>query len=187
MFAAALLLFIIIAICAGCLFAFHKIKAMYSQNGFKSIKKLIIVSVIVLLILFLTIGVYYNISHKHWIETTSELKDNFSEINKMAFSKPTPTLNIKFYVNDTVDFNRAEEIFLVFLNKLDEDLLNELIKNADIHPPSDICVYFVSNTKSDNNIIIDFTSNSDYTNWICTYPTDRNALYGKEYQATLLQ
>lgn len=55
MFTAALLLFIIIAVCAGCSFAFRKIK----QNGFKSIKNLIIVPVIFLLILLLTVGVYY--------------------------------------------------------------------------------------------------------------------------------
>lgn len=182
MFAAALLLFIIIAVCAGCSFAFRKIK----QNGFKSIKNLIMVPAIFLLILLLTVGVCYNISHKHWIKTTIELKESFPEINKIEFDKPTPTLYVEFHVDSTVDFNKAEEIFLNFLNKLDEDLLNEIIKNADIHTPADICVYFVSDTKS-NNDIIDFTSNSDYTDWICTYPTDGNPLHGKEYQANLLQ
>ncbi len=185
----AVFILIIIAICAGIAFAFRKIKAMYMQNGFKAIKKLIIISVSVLLVLFLAIGLYYNISHKHWIEATGNLKESFSEINKIEFNKPTPTLNIVFYADDTIDFNIAEEIFLVFLNELDEDLLNELIKNADIYAyaPSDISVYFVSDAKKDNNVIIEFLSNGDYTDWKCVYPTDGNALYGKEYQAVLLK
>ncbi len=178
------LVFIFTAICAGGCIAFRKVKAMYSQDGFKAIKKIFIVSVIILLILFLTIGVYYNISHKHWIEATGKLTESFPEINKIEFNKPTPTLNVVFYVDETVDSERAEEIFLSFLNKLDEELLNELIKNADIYSPAYIWAYFISDFDG-NNVIVEFASNLDYTNWRCI--TEGSVLYGKEYQSILLQ
>ncbi len=178
------MVFIFIAAGAGCCVAFRKVKEMYSQNGFKSIRKIIIVSVVVLLTLFLAIGVYYNISHKHWIEATRELKENFPEINKIEFNKPTPTLNVVFYVDNTVDSERAEEIFFSFLNELDEELLNEIIKNADIYSPTYIWAYFISDSDG-NNVIVEFASTSDYINWRCI--TEGNILYGKEYQSILLQ
>ncbi len=174
------LILLIVAICVGFIKIIKILKAKYSQGDRKEKIRFIIIFISVILALVMAVVICYNITHKHWIETTNNLKENYPEISSISFDKPTPTLYIGFYVNDTVDYNGCEEIFL---NEFDTELLDELIKNTDSNVPSDIMVSFISDSDK-KTVAIDFNSGEGYTEWRCTYPLENNILYGKEYKLT---
>lgn len=177
--AGAILIFLIpIAVLAVLALVFLKAKAVVLQGGFKALKKPVLIFVSVLLVLLAVIGIYYCVSHRHWIKTTGELKGEFSEIKDISFYKPTPTLNVRFCTDDTVDFEKSEEIFLAFLDELDDELLYEMINNADYYAPSDISVFFVSDS---GEFISEFSAYADYNDWINTY-ANGNYLQGKKYK-----
>lgn len=177
--AGAILIFLIpIAVLAVLVMVFCKARAIVLQGGFKALKKPVLIFVSVLLILVAVIGIYYCVSHRLWIKTTAELKSEFSEIKDISFYKPTPTLHVRFCTDDTVDFEKSEKIFLAFLDKLDNELLYELINNADYYAPSDISVFFISDS---DEFIAEFSSYSDFTDWTNIY-ADGKYLQGKKYQ-----
>ena len=177
--AGAILIFLIpIAVLAVLVMVFLKARAIVLQGGFKALKKPVLIFVSVLLVLLTVIGIYYCVSHRHWIKTTGELKSEFSEIKDISFYKPTPTLSVRFCTDDTVDFEKSEKIFLAFLDELDDELLYEMINNADYYAPSDISVFFVSDS---GEFISEFSAYADYNDWINTY-ANGNYLQGKKYK-----
>ncbi len=177
--AGAILIFLIpIAVLAVLVMVFLKARAIVLQGGFKALKKPVLIFVSVLLVLLTVIGIYYCVYHRHWIKTTGELKSEFSEIKDISFYKPTPTLSVRFCTDDTVDFEKSEEIFLAFLDELDDELLYEMINNADYHAPRDISVFFITES---NEFIAEFSSYPDFTDWTNIY-SDGEYLQGEKYQ-----
>lgn len=177
--AGAILLFLIpIAVLAALVLVFLKARAVVLQGGFKALQKPVIIFVSILLVLLAVIGIYYCVSHRLWIKTTGELKSGFPEIKDISFYKPTPTLNVRFCTDDTVDFEKSEKIFLAFLGKLDDELLYEMINNADYYAPSDISVFFVSDS---GEFISEFSAYADFDDWTNIY-ANGNYLQGEKYK-----